>query len=114
MWLSKLEKEMTMYFQTSFRNVGLYTTVSLAMLGYSRYYRDKNANYNVVLIFCSLIVLCISFLLNTYIFNDLHSFKEKEKEISISRWALLNKGMFFVHAVLFSLGCMTLFRFLTN
>jgi len=51
MELSKLEKEMTMYFQTSFRNVGLYTTVSLAMLGYSRYYRDKNAHYNVILIF---------------------------------------------------------------
>lgn len=111
---TKFEREMKMYFQTSFRNVGLYTTVSFAILGYSRYYRDKIEYYNIILILCSLIVLLISFLLNTYLYQDLHKFKELEveKNIEISRWTLLNSIMFLVHSILILLGVITLLRYI--
>ena len=32
------EKDLIMMFHTSLRNMGLYTSLSLALLGYSRYY----------------------------------------------------------------------------
>ena len=49
----KTEKDLFMYFQTALRNVGLYTSISFASLGYSRYYRDKNSIYNLYLILVS-------------------------------------------------------------
>lgn len=55
-------KDIQMLYHTSLRNVGLFTSISLAMLGYSRYYRDKNIVYNV-----SFIVISMGFLfLATY------------------------------------------------
>ena len=36
------EKDLLMFYQTSLRNVGLFTSISLALLGYSRFYRGKN------------------------------------------------------------------------
>ena len=35
------EKDLLMYYQTSLRNVGLFTSVSLALLSVSRQYRKK-------------------------------------------------------------------------
>ena len=53
-------KELQMLFHTSFRNVGLFTSISLAMLGYSRYYRGKNGLYNIAFILISLGFLSIA------------------------------------------------------
>lgn len=48
------KKAALMYFHTSLRNVGLFTTLSFGALGYSRYYRDKIQFYNLILIlYCS-------------------------------------------------------------
>ena len=39
-------KDLLMFYQTTLRNVGLYTTISFAALGYSRFYRDKSILYS--------------------------------------------------------------------
>ena len=42
-------------YHTSMRNVGLYTSISFAALGYSRYHRGKTFFLNVLLIFISMV-----------------------------------------------------------
>ena len=36
------EKDILIYYHTGLRNVGLYTSLSLALLGYSRYFREQH------------------------------------------------------------------------
>ena len=51
------EKDLLMYYHSSLRNVGLFTSVSLALLGYSRFYRGKIKTYNIAFIIISLLFL---------------------------------------------------------
>ena len=54
------EKSILMYYHTTLRNVGLYTSVSLALLGYSRFYRGRIFFYNVSFILLSLCLLILT------------------------------------------------------
>lgn len=54
------EKAILMYYHTTLRNVGLYTSVSLALLGYSRFYRGQIYLYNVSFILLSLVLLILT------------------------------------------------------
>lgn len=74
-------------FNTTLRNIVLFISVSLSILGYSRYYRDKKNNiYNISFIFINIIFLLVSFYL-TFI---LHNFITTNKEISNSSNDFLN------------------------
>lgn len=69
-------KDVVMLYHTNLRNVGLFISISLAMLGYSRYYRDKSKLYNV-----SFIVISIGFLfIATYIDYVLITTQNKLRE----------------------------------
>lgn len=61
------EKDFLMYFHTAIRNLGLYLSASLAILGVSRAYRGKNRLYNVAFIVLSLAILFISIYKNYYL-----------------------------------------------
>ena len=51
-------KDTLMFYQTSLRNVGLYTSISLALLGSSRFHRNKgNKLFNISFILISMIIL---------------------------------------------------------
>lgn len=41
----KTEKDLLMYYHTGLRSVGLYTSLSLALLGYSRYFREQHEEH---------------------------------------------------------------------
>jgi len=57
-------KEIMMLYHTTLRNVGLYTSISLALLGYSRFYRGKGlALYNISFIIISMIWLYFAIIL---------------------------------------------------
>ena len=57
---SDIFKSLTL-FHTTLRNIGLFTSISLALLGYSRYYRDKgNKLYNIAFVIISILCLNIS------------------------------------------------------
>ena len=74
-------------FHTTLRNIALFISVSLSILGYSRYYRDKKNNiYNISFIFINIIFLLVSFYL-TFI---LHNFITNNNEISKSSTDFLN------------------------
>ena len=65
------EKDFLMYFHTAIRNLGLYLSASLAILGVSRAYRGKNRIYNVAFIVLSLAILLISIYKNYYLIINL-------------------------------------------
>ena len=65
------EKEIIMFYHTTLRNVGLYTSISFALLASSRFYRGKNKIYNIIFIILSLLILLTSILICKYLILDL-------------------------------------------
>jgi hypothetical protein len=104
------KKEIMMYYHTSFRNVGLFTTLSLGALGYSRYYRDKIQYYNIVLILISFILLLISVLFNLHLYTDIQDYVNEYQDKEVERFIRINYIMAGVHIVLALLCIFTLFR----
>ena len=47
-------KNLIMFYQTTLRNVGLFTSISFGALGYSRFHRGKSQLYNLMLILLSI------------------------------------------------------------
>lgn len=64
------EKDILMFYHTTLRNVGLFTSLSFAALGYSRFYRGKSKMYNVALIIFSIVILWIAIYLTKYLIED--------------------------------------------
>ena len=58
------------HFQTTIRNVGLYTSISLALLGVARYYYSKNPRRQVVFLLLSLIFTIITLLFDYFLLQD--------------------------------------------
>lgn len=106
----KDKKSALMYFHTTFRNVGLFTTLSFGALGYSRYYRDRIQIYNLSLILIGLTLILVAFLINFYLYNDMVTFLKENEDKETERMLVLNKIVFFIHFILFLLGITTLFR----
>tara|TARA_Y100000816_G_C25823549_1_gene430875 strand:+ start:251 stop:661 length:411 start_codon:yes stop_codon:yes gene_type:complete len=63
LYIMDSEKDLLLYYQTSLRNVGLFTSVSLALLAVSRYYRGKTILFNTAYIFFSLLFLIAAMLI---------------------------------------------------
>jgi hypothetical protein len=105
-----------MYYQTTLRNIALYTSVSFAALAYSRVYRSKNNFYNVSLIFVSILFLSISILLNYYLYLFGKSYTNKRihenNDIDFNKYVKLNQIIFIIHGILLLLGIITLFKFI--
>lgn len=104
------KKEIMMYYHSSFRNVGLFTTLSLGALGYSRYYRGKIHYYNIVLILISFILLSISILFNLHLYTDIQGYVNEHQDNDVNRFLTINYIMFGVHVVLALLCILTLLR----
>lgn len=65
-------KDIAMYFHSSFRNVGLYTSISLATMTAARSYLNSNIDYYMILITISIVLLIVSFLLNYFLFMRIY------------------------------------------
>lgn len=70
-------------YNTVLRNIGIFITLSLATLAYSRYYRGKdNSNhskiYNLGTILVSALFLSIAFTINSKLLNDVKHMTENE------------------------------------
>tara|TARA_Y100000816_G_C26080994_1_gene569750 strand:- start:1115 stop:1450 length:336 start_codon:yes stop_codon:yes gene_type:complete len=104
------ERDLLMYYQTTLRNTGLFTTVSFAALGYSRYYRGKDHLFNVSLILVSMIFMGITLMLAKYLVEDSEKWKKELKTTSIDKYLLLPRVIFVVNALLLILAFYTLVR----
>ena len=82
-----------MYFHTSLRNIGLYTSLSLATLAASRFHRDKSFLLNISLIVVSIVFNLISAAIGLYMLSDIRHMRanqeEQEKSSLVNKWTLL-------------------------
>ena len=68
-----------MYFHSTLRNVGLYTTLSYGSLAYSRVYRGSAPIYDTMLIAISIAFLSIAFIINYFLYQDIVAFIKKQE-----------------------------------
>jgi hypothetical protein len=111
------EKEIMMYFHTSLRNIGLFTSVSLAMLGYSRFYRGKNIIYNVTFILISLAFLAMTMYKTMILERSLNKMTSHLNDPDIYEIRSLIKiprYTFYLNIIVFSFGVFTLGREFTK
>lgn len=79
------------YYHTALRNMGLYTSVALAALVYSRFHRGKNFLVNVIMIVISLIFTLLSVTIGIFLLQDIEMISNNYREIIpiIEKWLLL-------------------------
>ena len=105
----KTEKDLLMYFSTALRNIGLFTSISFGALGYSRYYRSKNAIHNIYLILVSLFFLFFTLYMSYYLVQDIELFDNDETKKFMEKWILIPKAILIVNGGVFAIGAYTLF-----
>ena len=71
--------ELLTYYQTSLRNIGLFTSLSFGSLIYSRFYRGKIWLINVLLIVISIIFIITTLFLINFLRNDLRNYSSSEQ-----------------------------------
>jgi|TARA_B100000497_G_scaffold98505_1_gene111113 amino acid permease len=101
------EREILMFYQTSLRNVGLYTSISFALLASSRFYREKNKAYNVLFLLLSLSILFCAISLCKYLIDDLKSMKANLDETKyLSKWQAIPQAILYIDI---AIGCIITF-----
>ena len=110
------EKDFLMYFHTAIRNLGLYLSASLAILGVSRAYRGKNRIYNVAFIVLSLAILLISIYKNYYLIINLQKMAANigSNQFHIRENILVPKMFLLLNGFLAMFSGFTLFREFTK
>ena len=111
-----------MYYHTTLRNVGLYTSVSLALLGYSRFYRGQIFLYNVSFILLSLVLLTLTIyktqlFVNTLKvqFKDLLSSQEDyDDKYGLQDLLIVPQTMVVMNSIVLVFGIYTLLREITK
>lgn len=103
------EKDILMYFHTTLRNMGLYTSLSFGALGYSRFYRGKSPTYNIYLIIVSLVFTFISIYTGVCLIKDINTFNKKIKSSRINKWKIIPKLIIIFNFGAFLLSLSTLY-----
>lgn len=100
-------KDVAMYFHSSFRNVGLYTSLALAGMAAARSYMDSKIIYYLLLTIISIMLLLISVLLNGFLFARILELSRRFAGLNI--WLLISGIMFILQTVLFVFGSILLY-----
>ena len=107
----KTEKDGLMFYNSSFRSIGLCTTISLALLGYSRFYRDKNKIYNISFIIISLVFILCACYISYYLIEDLKFlYKNLDKSLYLKKWLIVPKIILVTNIIIGIFGIYTLVR----
>jgi len=111
--MTELDKtyKINAYFQTTVRNIGLYTSISFASLGYSRAHRGKDHIINIMMIFVSIIFTIIALIFATYLLDDIQTFKKGTSDYDyIDKWIIIPQIMYATNVVLLLISLYTLFN----
>lgn len=90
------------YYHTALRNMGLYTSVALAALVYSRFHRGKNFTINVIMIVISIIFILLSVTIGILLLQDLKMISNNDKTIlpMIEKWLLLPNVIIYTNSAI--------------
>ena len=101
-------------YQTTIRNVGLYTSISLAFLGYSRYYRGKNKLYNVGPLIISMFFNFFSILFLLFLLEDHKVYNENIKDDPyynlLDKWYIIPQTLLFIISIVLLFSIYTLYK----
>ena len=104
-------------FNTQIRNVGLYLSISLGLLGYSRYYRTKNNDigdlYDLSFVLLSIFFLMISLYICCNMINNhnIYTKKIKNEELELlKKWIILPKLLFILLIIILLFNIYTFIR----
>jgi len=110
----KTEKDFKMYYHTTLRNTGLFTSLSFAALGYSRHYRGKDKLFNVLLIMVSIVFTIITIYISKYLIDDINVVSNEVKSVKVDKYVLLPWYVYVVSICLLILSVYSLVRELIN
>lgn len=96
-----------LYFHTTLRNVGLFTTLSYASLAYSRAYRGTNPMYDIMLILISIAFIIIAAIINYSLYKDVQLKIQNNNKLELLNILYV---IFGIHSVLLILGLITALR----
>lgn len=105
----KTEKDLIMFYQSTLRNVGLFTSISLAMLGYSRFYRGKNRFYYVSFMVISLTLLMVASYIARLLVLDMDEVRTNDMML-IKKWIPIPYCVMGINSVVGIFGLYTLYR----
>lgn len=90
------------YYHTALRNMGLYTSIALAALVYSRFHRGKNFTINVIMIVISIIFILLSVTIGILLLQDLEMISNNDKTIlpMIEKWLLLPNVIIYTNSAI--------------
>ena len=107
-------KDTLMFYQTSLRNVGLYTSISLALLGSSRFYRNKGFDfYNVSFIVISMIILFLAISILRRLIDNMNLFigkLDKNQQELVKDWLFIPEYLQYTLLVILAFSSFTLYR----
>lgn len=108
-------KDTLMFYQTSLRNVGLYTSISLALLGVSRFYRGKgDFVYNTTFILVSIATLMLAFSilqnLNRQVSMFMERLKDDDQKKIVGDWLMISTSLQIVLVIISLFSIYTLYR----
>ena len=107
-------KDLMMLYQTTLRNVGLFTSISLALLVYSRYYRAKrNRLYNIAFVILSMASLMVSIKVLHHMLTDhielFQYLNDNEKNI-LAKWYKIPEFTQYILYTIMAFSTVPLFR----
>jgi hypothetical protein len=79
----KTVKDVALYFHSSFRNVGLYTSLSLASLAAASTYAKDREAFHPALVFTSCIFLLISLVLNVFLWERIRTISNQSSGVTV-------------------------------
>ena len=88
------------YFQSTIRNIGLYTSLSFGAIAFSRYHRDKIWSINVLLLIISIVFIINTIYIIHYLRNDVQKYINLEEFESLKRWMIIPNIMEYVNYTL--------------
>tara|TARA_B100000131_G_C17594360_1_gene400664 strand:+ start:45 stop:398 length:354 start_codon:yes stop_codon:yes gene_type:complete len=107
-------KDTLMFYQTSLRNVGLYTSISLALLGTSRFHRSKgNKLFNVSFILISMIILFLAITILRTLISNMNLFNgklEQNEQELVKEWLFIPEYLQYTLFVVLAFSTFTLYK----
>jgi hypothetical protein len=107
-------KDLLALAQRGLANVGVYISLSLALLGYSRFYRGKgDMYYNLAFIVISITMMLLALKVLNTLLEHLHKFKAKlnEEDLKLlNEFIVIPRGLFYILISISFFSFFTLYR----